>query len=90
LFSSFLVLFLCINVDPFCSLVLYIGAVFMYVATHIDEIKAQQKVAVDAAMTEQASNVRSAQEKQKEAIEKARLQQEAAIRKIQEDAKNRR
>ena len=59
-------------------------AVFGYVATHIDEIVAKQKVAVEKTMTKQNNDVKSAQQQQKEAIDAAMKKQQDAIRKIQE------
>jgi hypothetical protein len=57
------------------------GALIFYVATNIDSIREQQKVAIDQAMTEQSTNVKSAQEKQRAAIEAAQAQQaQAGIR----------
>jgi len=58
--------------------------VFGYVATHIDEIVAKQKVAVEKTMTKQNNDVKSAQQQQKEAIDAAMKKQQDAIRKIQE------
>lgn len=69
--------------------IIVIGAVFVYVATHIDEIKEKQAAAVKVTMDEQDKNVRNAQETQRLAIEKAQRQQQEAIRKIAEDAKKR-
>lgn len=54
------------------------GALVFYVATNIESIKAQQKISIDKAMTEQAINVRSAQDTQRAAIEAAQAQQAAA------------
>ena len=51
------------------------GAVVFYVATNIESIKAQQKIAIDAAMTEQDTNVKSAQSQQRKAVEAAQAQQ---------------
>ena len=51
------------------------GAVVFYVATNIESIKAQQKIAIDAAMTEQDANVKSAQSTQRKAVEAAQAQQ---------------
>ncbi|GAB5034673.1 Hypothetical protein NocV09_02001220 [Nannochloropsis oceanica] len=60
------------------------GAVFGYVATHIDEIVAKQKVAVEKTMTKQNNDLKSAQQQQKDAIDAAMKKQQDAIRKIQE------
>ncbi|TFJ82691.1 hypothetical protein NSK_006115 [Nannochloropsis salina CCMP1776] len=65
------------------------GAVFGYVATHIDEIVAKQKVAVEKTMTKQNADLKSAQQQQKEAIDAAMKKQQAAIKKIQEDQNKR-
>ena len=60
------------------------GAVIAYVYFNIDSIKEQQRVAIDKAMSEQATNIKTAQEKQREAIEKAQREQAEAIRRIKD------
>lgn len=58
-------------------------------ATHIDEIVAKQKVAVEKTMNKQNADLKSAQQQQKEAIDAAMKKQQAAIKKIQEDQNKR-
>lgn len=53
--------------------------VFLYVAANIDEIKAKQKIATEAAITKQTSDIKSAQQQQQEAIKQAQLKQKEAI-----------
>lgn len=65
------------------------GAVFGYVFTHIDEIKAKQKVAVERTMKQQANDLRNTQAAQRDAIDAALKKQDEAIRKINEEAKKR-
>ena len=60
------------------------GAVIAYVYFNIDSIKEQQRVAIDKAMSEQATSIKSAQDQQRQAIEKAQREQAEAIRKIRE------
>ena len=50
------------------------GAVFSYVWNNIDEIKAEQEIAVKETMSKQASDVKSVQEQQRANI--ARIQEE--------------
>jgi hypothetical protein len=69
---------------------LFPGAVFYYVATHIDEIKETQRITTQKTMAQQSSDIRNAQETQRRAIEEVRMKQEEAIRKIAEDAAKRR
>jgi hypothetical protein len=64
------------------------GALVFYVATNIESIKAQQKVAIEKVMTEQATNVRSAQETQRAAIEAAQAQQAAATARAKQVAQD--
>ena len=55
------------------------GAVVFYVATNLESIKAQQKIAIDAAMSEQDANVKSAQSTQRKAVEAAQAQQGTTV-----------
>ena len=57
-------------------------AVFGYVLTNIDEIKAKQEVAMKKAVAEQSSTIQTAQETQRRAIADAQAKQKAAIDKI--------
>jgi len=66
-----------------------VGAFICYIAANIDDIKIKQKVATDAAMAQQSTDIKDAMSKQQESIKKARESQERAIaeaRKKAEDA----
>ena len=53
--------------------------VFLYVAANIDEIKEKQRIATEAAITKQTSDIKSAQQQQQDAIKKAQAKQKEAI-----------
>lgn len=57
-------------------------AVFYYVATNIEEIKAKQKVEIDRVMEEQATNVQQVQDKQRRTIEELQRKQQAEVDRI--------
>jgi hypothetical protein len=62
-----------------------VAAIVAYIYFNIDEIREKQKIAVDKAMIQQSSDIKSAQDSQRAAIEKAQALQREAIEKIKRD-----
>lgn len=65
-----------------------VAAIVTYIYFNIDQIKEKQRIAIDAAMTEQSVQVQSAKDSQRLAIEKAKKEQEMNLLKAKQNAED--